>query len=319
MKTNALIARKTSLYFLIGFLSLIITSCGSYQNSSYYDSDGVYGTNSEKVVKKDNPSPSASVQYKEYFNSLQNTGASGDIFTDVNSYSNDYTENDSIQAPSTGYASWGSSPQETTVTVYPDSYWSFGIGWGYPYYGYGYPYYGWGYPYYGWGYPGYGWGYPGYGYPGYGYPIATPYAYNYSRRGSSYGGRYNNSVYNNGRATAYNRNNVTGRNRTYNNNTYNRNSTNYNRNSANNVVNRKAPTFTNRNSYSTNSNSRNYNQSQTRSNSSYTPSRTNTQSTQRSSYTPSNNSYRSSGGGMGGGTRMSSGGGGRMSGGGGRR
>lgn len=311
MKTNALITRKTPLYFLIGFLSLAVTSCGSYQNSSYYDNDGVYSTNGEKIVIKDNQPNSASVQYKQYFSSLQSTGGSGEIFTDVNSYGNNYnTENDSIQAPSTGYPSWGSSPQETTVVAYPDSYWSIGFGWGYPYYGYGYgyPYYGWGYPYYGWGYPGYGWGYPGYGcgYPGYGYGYAhaTPYAYNYSRRGSSYGGNYNNSIYNNNRVSAYNRNSVTSRN-----GTYNRNSTS---------ISRQSPTFTNRNS---NTSSRNYTQNQSRS--SYSQSRTSTNSSsnyQRSSYTPSNSSYRSSGSSMssGGGARMSSGGGGRM-GGGGRR
>ncbi|PKB17836.1 hypothetical protein [Flavobacterium sp. 5] len=322
MKTNALITQKTSLYFLIGFLSLIITSCGSYQNSSYYDSDGIYSTNGDKVVIKDNKPTPASIQYKEYFNSLQNTAASGEIFTDVNSYSNDYnTENDSIQAPPTGYASWGSSPQETTVTVYPDSYWSIGFGWGYPYYGYGYgyPYYGWGYPYYGYGYPGYGWGYPGYGYPGCGYSYATPYAYNYGRRGSSYSGYNTNRYYNNNRVTAYNRNSVSSRSFTNRNSVYNNNS--YNRNRTNNIVNRQAPTFTNRNNYSTNSTSRNYNQSQSRSN--YTQNRANTssQNYQRSSYTPSNNSYRSSGSGMssGGGRMSSGGGGGRTSGGGGRR
>lgn len=318
MKTNALITRKTPIYFLIGFFALTITSCGSYQNSSYYDSDGIYTTNGEKVVVKNNQATQASVQYKQYFNSLQSTGESGEIFTDVNSYSSDYnTENDSIQAPSTGYASWGSSPQETTVTVYPDTSWYFGYGWGYPYYGYGYPYYGWGYPYYGWGYPGYGWGYPGYGYPGYGHnhPIATPYSYNYSRRGSSYGGNYTNNratAYNNNRSGFTSRNSTTGRNSIYNNT--------YNRNSSNDIVNRRVPTFTNRNSY-TNSTTRNYTQSQSQSrnnNSNYTQSRTNTssQNTQRSSYTPSNNSYRSSSSSMsGGGGRMSGGGGGRMGGG----
>jgi len=308
MKTNALITRKTPLYFLIGFLSLLITSCGSYQNSSYYDNDGIYGTNGEKIVIKDNQPNNTSIQYKQYFNSLQNTSVSGEIFTDVNSYGNNYDpQNDSIQAPSTGYASWGSSPQETTVTVYPDSYWSigFGFGWGYPYYGYGYGYpyygYGWGYPYYGYGYPGYGWGYPGYGcgYPGYGYGVATPYAYNYSRRGSSYGGNYNNSIYNT-RNSTYSRNGITSRNSTY------------NRNSSNGYTSRTSPTFTNRNS---NTSSRSYTQNQSRS--SYTQSRTNTssQSYQRSSYTPSNSSYRSSGSSMssGGGYRSSGGGGGGRS------
>lgn len=320
MKTNALITQKTPIYFLIGFLALIITSCGSYQNSSYYDSDGIYSANGEKAINKDNQSATTSVQYKQYFSSLQSTeGSSGEIFTDVDSYRSDYNiENDSIQAPSTGYASWGSSPQETTVTVYPDSYWSIGFGWGYPYYGYGYGYpyygYGWGYPGYGWGYPGYGWGYPGYGwgYPGYGYgrPIATPYAYNYSRRGSSYGGNYNNRV------TAYNRSSITSRNSATSRNSIYNNT--YNRNSSNNIVNRRVPTFTNRNSNSTNSTTRNYSQSQSSRNSSnYTQNRTNTsnQSTQRS-YTPSNTSSRSSGSNMGGGTRMSGGGGGGRMGGG---
>ncbi|MGQ7944821.1 hypothetical protein [Flavobacterium sp. WC2509] len=313
MKTNALITRKTPLCILIGFLGLIITSCSSYQNSSYYDSDGIYSTNSEKNVVNNSQPTAASVQYKGYFNSLQNTtGSSGEIFTDVNSYGSNYNpENDSIQAPSTGYASWGSSPQETTVTVYNDSYWSMGFGWGYPYYGYGY-----GYPYYGWGYPSYGWGYPGYGYPvyGYGYPVATPYAYNYSRRGSAYGGGYTN------RATPYNRYSTTSRNNTYNNSSTTR------RNSTNNIVNRTAPTFTNRNSNSTTT-SRNYTQQSQSSRSSnynnnYTPTRTTTtptQNYQRSSYTPSSSSYRSSGSSMSGGGMSGGGGGGRTSSGGGRR
>ena len=316
MKTTTLSTRKSSLYILVGFFSLILTSCSSYQNSSYHDNDGIYSTNGSKNVTSSNQPTPSSLQYKQYFESLQNTsGTDDEIFTDVNSYSSGgyNTNNDSIQAPSTGYASWGSSPQETTVTVYPDSYWSIGFGWGYPYYGYPYypyyPYYGWGYPGYGWGYPGYGWGgYPGYGH---GHPIVTPYAYNHSRRGSSYGGGYTNRV------TPYNRNSVTNRNNIYNrNNVYSRNNAySTNRNSTNNIVNRKAPTFTNRNNVST-SNSRNYNQSQSRSNSNYTQSR-NTNSTQRS-YTPSNSSYRSSGSNMSGGGRTSGGGvggGGRMGGG----
>jgi hypothetical protein len=325
MKTNVLITRKTYLYFFIGLLGLVVSSCGSYQNSSYNDNDGVYSSNGEKNATKDSQPNSSSIQYKQYFSSLQSTGGSSDeIFTDVNSYGSDYNiENDSIstQTPSTGYASWGSSPQETTVTVYSDPFWY--AGWGYPYYGYGYGY-GWGYPYYGWGYPGYGWGYPGYGwggypgcgYPGYGYgyPHATPYAYNYSRRGSSYGGNYTGD-----RATPYTRNSVTSRNSVY------------NRNSS--IVNRTSPTFTNRNStntarsYTSDQSRSSYSQNRASTNSSYQRS-SNPSSYQRSSssYTPSNtSSYRSSSSSSSmpssGGARMSSGGGGggaRM-GGGGRR
>ena len=316
MKTNINITRKISLYSLIGLLSLFVISCGSYQNSSYYENDGIYGTNGEKIVIKENQSSPSAIQYKDYFNSLQYTDQSGEFFTDVSSYAGNYgSENDSIQAPSVGYAAWGSSPNETNVTVYPDSYWSVGFGFGYPYYGYGwgYPYYGWGYPGYGWGYPGYGWGYyPGWGYPGYGggyYPgYATPYSYNSSRRGSAYGGRYNT-------ATPYGRN-YSNRNSTYSrNNVYNRN--NVSTTSRNGYINRgsSSPTFTNRNSNTTNS--RNYSQGQAR--------QSNTPTTTRQSYTPSNSytpssSSRSGGSNMSGGGRMSSGGGGgRMSGGGGGR
>ena len=43
MKTNIFFTKKTLLYPLIVFFSILMTSCGSYQNSSYYDSDGIYG------------------------------------------------------------------------------------------------------------------------------------------------------------------------------------------------------------------------------------------------------------------------------------
>src|SRR5690606_8057669 len=94
------------------------------------------------------------------------------------------------------YPAWGSSSSDVSVNFYTTPSWSFGFGWGYPYYGYGY---GWGYPYYGWGYP--GWGYPGWGYPGWGYPYygyGYNYSYNYGRRGSA--------AYYGDRNYAYNRN-----------------------------------------------------------------------------------------------------------------
>lgn len=67
------------------------------------------------------------------------------------------------------------------------TYWSIGVGFGYPY-GYSYPYYG--YPYYGY-YPyryypyGYGYSYSPYGY-GYGY---SPYSYGYSSSRTVYRGQ----------------------------------------------------------------------------------------------------------------------------------
>ncbi len=104
MKTNHFSLQKTSLYSLIGFLSLLFASCGSYQNSSYYDSDGIYGAAGTKT----NGKTTQNNQYSEYFNSLQNSNQSTGIFTDVNNHGNYDTATDSI---STGYPAWGSNYQ----------------------------------------------------------------------------------------------------------------------------------------------------------------------------------------------------------------
>lgn len=292
MKTNTLSFKNATLYSLIGFLSVLATSCGSYQNSSYYDSDGIYGNTARETQT------ALSTQYKNYFKSL------GDGMT---------TLNDTINIPNQGYK------ETNIVNVYNDP-WNmsfgigFGYGWGDPFFGYGwgYPNYGysWGYPYYGygWGYPvyGWGWGYPGYGwgYPGYGYGYNDNYSYNSSRRGSSYangvnGGRYSQTGVNS-----------TNRNR----------GTNYS-----NVRNRDVNSATrNSSSFMTRDYTQNQNNSaRTRTNTNTNGSRSQNYSNTRS-YSPNTNSYnsggssRSSGGGYSGGG-YSSGGGGRSSGGGGRR
>ena len=44
MKTYSSFTRKNALFCIFGLLAILTTSCGSYQNSSYYDNDGVYGS-----------------------------------------------------------------------------------------------------------------------------------------------------------------------------------------------------------------------------------------------------------------------------------
>lgn len=300
MKTNTIFSKNKALFTFFGFLSVLLSSCSSYQNSSYYDNDGIYGTADAPRTGKETPNNSNN-QYKDYFSSLQNDNQPTAIFTDVDTYNNYYEENDTLQNVNPSYSSWGSNPREVSVTVYPSNWGlSFGYGWGYPYSGWGYSnYYGYGYPnywgysnYYGYGYPYYGYNY-GWNYPNYGYGYSTRnYSYNSSRRGSYYnntGNRYSQNQVNSGRVSNYN--------------TYSRNSSD-----------RNVPTFSRRN----------YSQNQT--NNSQTRTRTNTTRNQNDtptrSYTPSSNnsrndSYspsRSSGGGG-----SSSGGSGRSSGGGGRR
>lgn len=130
MKTTVFYQRNIPQFAFIGFLCLLISSCGSYQNSSYYETDGVYGSNSSRVVYNESQNTSGN-QYQEYFRSLQNTNSSSEIFTDVESYNNYEDVNDSIQAPNTGYASWGSNPQSTTIYI-NDIGWNnwYGAGWG---------------------------------------------------------------------------------------------------------------------------------------------------------------------------------------------
>ena len=44
MKTFYPINSKNIAFSLMGLLAILTPSCGSYQNSSYYDNDGVYGS-----------------------------------------------------------------------------------------------------------------------------------------------------------------------------------------------------------------------------------------------------------------------------------
>lgn len=218
MKTNYFSLQKTSIYSLFGILSLFFISCGSTQNTSYADSDGIYGSSSKTQAQSSDQYTPNNIEYKYYFKSLQKPGTKAadttQTFVDVESYSSsDYQDYDSV-----AYPAWGTTTDNVSVNVYDSSWvWGFGwgLGWGYAGYGWGwgwgYPAYAWGYPGYGWGYPGYGWGYPGYGcgYPGYGYPA---YGYNYAyangTRGSLYGGSnnyyYNNRYGQNGRYYAQN-------------------------------------------------------------------------------------------------------------------
>jgi hypothetical protein len=90
MKTNYFSASKLSFYLLFGLLIALSTSCGSYQNVSYYDNDGIYGSSpsKQKVAATETPN-----KYQEYFRSL-NEDLKNEVITDVNNYG---TNTDSIQ------------------------------------------------------------------------------------------------------------------------------------------------------------------------------------------------------------------------------
>ena len=324
MKTNFISFPMPSLNFVIGFLSIFaITSCGSYQNSSYYDTDGIYSTTDSKIQKRGNPSES-STAYQNYFSSLQDANDSTVIFTDIDNYSN--YKNQANQQNSSNYASWGSNSQDININYYPSN-WGISFGYGYPYYNYrwGNPYYGWNSPYGYWNNSYYGWGYSGYygynyypmygwgGYPNYNYGHSyrgTNYSYNPSRRGSYYPSSLNPSGSYIGRTTAqypsrypatsdYTNNNRGSYNRMSTAPTFSRNTTSTQ--NQNFLYNNSARTR----NYNTDNSNQNYNPTRSynpnRSNDNYTPSRSYTPNRSNDNYSPSRSSDsnygRSSGGG----------------------
>jgi hypothetical protein len=192
MKPNYNIRRQKSTYVIVlGFLAFIAASCGSYQNTSYYDRDGIYGGSespSNTVTSSDNSATQGN-QYKDYFGSLQNDP---EIITDVDNYSTPMDTTATAEYAS--YGGWGSGSENVTVNVYGGN-WGYGL-WNNYWYG---PSWGWGWgwydPYWSWGWgswygPNWGWGwnawYPYYGYGWYGNHWGhwhNNYAYSGGRRG----------------------------------------------------------------------------------------------------------------------------------------
>tara|TARA_R110002020_G_scaffold91560_3_gene222442 strand:+ start:49317 stop:50507 length:1191 start_codon:yes stop_codon:yes gene_type:complete len=208
---------------VIAVTMLLMVSCGSYQQASYYD-DGIYAGNGPAVESRQ--------QYGQRANQTENNAygtyfgekadeyqdiLESEVFTDVDSYSSGVS-NDSLQVVEgdnyyarnntyDGQPGWGDNPTNVSINIYDDN-WGlngfYGLGWG-GYYGWGgYNALYWNNPWYGgwgfggpWGYNswayanpwfyGGGWGYGYYNYgwnrPWYGSYYNRSYAYNNSRRG----------------------------------------------------------------------------------------------------------------------------------------
>lgn len=179
MKTYYFSARPKFLCLTAGLLGLLVASCGSYQNTSYNDNDGIYsdGQRRTSTVAQQNPSN----QYQQYFGSLQKDN-DVEIFTDVDNYktADDSTAQADARGYDSGYSGWGSNADNVTVNVY-------GSNWGYS------PWNNWYAPYYGYGYGGWGWGYTGW----YGPSIAIGWGWN-NWYGPGYGYYGWNNYYGNG-------------------------------------------------------------------------------------------------------------------------
>ncbi|MBA4134855.1 MAG: hypothetical protein C0525_09025 [Flavobacterium sp.] len=297
MKTYYLFSQRLSLFSVLGILTITATSCGSYQNTSYYD-DGIYGSSENKQTQS--TTNSESNKYKEYFSNTE-------IFTDVDNYSNVSTDSVSNgQAYDRNNAGWGENAQSVTVNVY-DNNW----GWGYwNNYWYG-SYWGWGWN--NWYGPGWGWGWNSWYGPSWNVGWGLGWNSWNNWYGPGWGGYYGHnhwgSYYNGGRrGTAYsygNRLNSSYNNRYQSNGVRSNRSFNAPRSSNFNTRPNTTPVRTNSNTAPTRTNINN-SSSQPRNSV-----RTQTQSTPSRSYTPSSNygGGRSSGGGGSYGGGRSSGGG----------
>lgn len=185
---------KYSAKGLISLLGLLVVSCGSYQQASFYDNDGIYADEANRVTVEQHPQSQRRVAvkdngnvYGDYFGQKAEEYEAildSEIFTDVDSYAAE-TAQDSLNLDADfdyyndpnntyqGYGGWGDNATSVTVNVYDNWGWGgYGYGLGYPWIGY----YGWGWNnpwryyhgYWGWNNWAWGWGINSYwGYPGY--------------------------------------------------------------------------------------------------------------------------------------------------------
>ena len=196
MKTNRIFQLKTLRLLSLVVVTITIVSCGSYQNSSYYDDDGVYGPdNSEKakrIVQNETYTGSNSSSYAQQFKSMKEEFGPTEVLTDVDNYKST-PDTVYVQENGSRYGGWGENQTSNiTLNVYGNSGWYgngwYGNGWGYNNWWYGN---GWGWNnFYGNGWYGNGWGFNNW-YGGYYGPYWGNGFY-----GGYYGGYYGNGWYN---------------------------------------------------------------------------------------------------------------------------
>jgi hypothetical protein len=204
MKTNYFSsAKSTSVFYLILGFSMVMVSCGSYKSSTYYDRDGIYGTDENENRNSDNNVD----KYRDYFTTLREKNEQDQVFTDVENYS---SIQDSVvnQNEKPSYSGWGNNQQPINVTIYDNNWgwnnwgynslWNYGWNWNFgwnswygPNIGYGWGWNNWYGPNIGWGWGWNNWWGPNYGYYGWGMNnFNNPY-YSYSNgiRGGRSSGR----------------------------------------------------------------------------------------------------------------------------------
>lgn len=101
--------------------SFLFASCGSYQYVGY-ENDGIYN---DDVVYQETPNSvttdaNSSSYYKSYFDEKASEldTPENEIFTDVDSYQSNYTEEGYVEDNNMAYAGWGQNGSEVQINVY---------------------------------------------------------------------------------------------------------------------------------------------------------------------------------------------------------
>ena len=131
-------------FSFLALIAILMGSCGSYQQASYYDDDGIYANGTREVRVEKRSAEAVRTQqveddiYGEYFGQKAQEYSDildSEIFTDVDDYYGG-VENDSILGEQTDYFAdnntytgnpgWGDNPTSVSINVYGNG----GFGWG---------------------------------------------------------------------------------------------------------------------------------------------------------------------------------------------
>jgi uncharacterized membrane protein YgcG len=201
MKTIYQTSIKKYQLLVFSILSIGITSCGSFKNSSYDDTDGIYSSTSNRETTIDDTQVYTQEKpksvYAEKFKQMEEDLYETEYFTDVDSYTSNQV--DTVYVVESSYAGWGNNTNQVNVNYYNNGWNNWGYGYN-SWYGPGWNnsfYYGntWGLGFnYGWN----NWGWNNWGNPYYGNGWNNWYSPYYGYN-NFYGGFNNNVSYNAGR------------------------------------------------------------------------------------------------------------------------
>ena len=141
MKTYYLINSKNIAFYLMGFIAIFTSSCGSYQNSSYYENDGVYGPSEQSTeTVKSNYSEQRTEKSNEFAQQFRSMQDDYNYFTDVGNYQSQEPQDTTVtvyrnEYNNQSYAGWGNNASDITINYF-DNNWGWN-NWGWNNWGWG--------------------------------------------------------------------------------------------------------------------------------------------------------------------------------------